>query len=161
MLSPDLTGDGRADLVVVTPSGRSVIRPGNGGGGFGRAIAPSLAQQGRDLITALGDVNGDRRNDLLSRDRRTGKVVVWLGNGNGTFRQQNLRSSFASYNLVTAGDVDGDHKVDLLARDTSGVLWLYPGKATAASRRAARWGAAGRPTTPSSPGTSPRTASPT
>ncbi|GAB7004221.1 hypothetical protein JCM18899A_16930 [Nocardioides sp. AN3] len=128
VLSPDLTGDGRADLVVVTPSGRSVIRPGNGGGGFGRAIAPSLAQQGRDLITALGDVNGDRRNDLLSRDRRTGKVVVWLGNGNGTFRQQNLRSSFASYNLVTAGDVDGDHKVDLLARDTSGVLWLYPGK---------------------------------
>jgi uncharacterized protein with LGFP repeats len=128
VLSPDLTGDRRADLLVVARSGRSVVRPGNGAGGFGRGRAPSLQQRGRDLVTALGDANGDGRNDLLSRDRGTGKVAVWLGRGNGTFRQQNLRSSFAAYDLVTAGDVDGDHKVDLLARDRSGILWLYPGK---------------------------------
>jgi hypothetical protein len=127
-LSPDLTGDGRADLLLVAPNGRSVIRPGNGVGGFGRGIAPAKQQMGRDLITALGDVNGDHRNDLLSRNRKTGKVDVWLGRGNGTFRRQRLKSSFKAYNLITAGDVDGDHKVDLLARDRRGVLWLYPGK---------------------------------
>lgn len=128
VLSPDLTGDRRADLVVVARSGKSVVRPGNGAGGFGKGRAPSMQQKGRDLITALGDANGDGRNDLLSRDRSTGKVAVWLGRGNGTFRKQILRSSFAAYDLITAGDVDGDRKVDLLARDRSGVLWVYPGK---------------------------------
>jgi len=128
VLSPDLTGDGRADLVLVTRGGRSVVRPGNGAGGFGKGRAPSTQQRNRDLITALGDVNGDHRNDLLSRDKHTGKVAIWLGRGNGTFRKQNLRSSFRAYNLITAGDVDGDHRVDLLARARNGVLWLYHGK---------------------------------
>ena len=128
VLSPDLTGDGRADLVLVAPSGRSVVRPGNGAGAFGRGIAPTTQQAGRDLLTALGDVNGDRRNDLLSRDPGTGKVSIWLGRGDGTFARQNLRSTFRSYNLITAGDVDGDGHVDLLARARNGLLWLYPGK---------------------------------
>jgi hypothetical protein len=128
VLSPDLTGDGRADLVLVARNGTSVVRPGNGAGGFGKGRAKSTQFRGRDLITALGDVNGDKRNDLLSRDRATGKVVVWLGRGDGTFRAQKLKTSFANMNLVTAGDVDGDHKVDLLARDRNGVLWVYKGK---------------------------------
>ncbi|SFB75585.1 N-acetylmuramoyl-L-alanine amidase [Nocardioides terrae] len=128
VLSPDLTGDGRADLVLVTRAGKSVVRPGNGAGGFGKGRAPSMQQRNRDLITALGDVNGDRRNDLLSRNRHSGKVTVWLGRGNGTFRRQTLKSSFRAYNMITAGDVDGDHRVDLLARARNGVLWLYHGK---------------------------------
>ena len=138
VLSPDLTGDGRADLVLAARNGRTVVRPGDGRGHFRRGIAPSKMQQGRDLLTPLGDVNGDRRNDLLSRDRATGKVVVWLGRGNGTFRAQHLRARFNGYNLVTAGDVDGDRRVDLLARDSRGILWLYHGKGNGGfpSRRA-------------------------
>jgi hypothetical protein len=128
VLSPDLTGDGRADLMLVARNGKSVVRPGNGAGGFRRGVAASKQQRGRDLLTALGDVNGDRRNDLLSRNRKTGKATVWLGRGNGTFRRQNLKQTFRGYNLVTAGDIDGDHKVDLLARSRKGVLWLHPGK---------------------------------
>ncbi|MFT4286867.1 FG-GAP-like repeat-containing protein [Nocardioides sp.] len=138
VLSPDLTGDGRADLVVVAKTGKNkgklVVRPGTGNGGFGKGIAANKKQQrGRNLLAAVGDVNGDGHADLFSRaatGKKKGTAAIWLGKGDGRFEKQSLKSKvFGGYDLVTAaGDVDGDGLADLIARDKSGTLWLHPGK---------------------------------
>ena len=33
------------------------------------------------VIAGVGDVNGDGTDDIVWRNRRTGDVAVWLGNG--------------------------------------------------------------------------------
>lgn len=128
--TPDILGDGHADLLVVARNGRTAIKPGNGSGGFGamRQLPGSpYLMRGKDLITAVGDLNGDGRNDLVARTPSTGRLTVFYGTARG-FRQRTLKSTlFGSYTmLIGAGDINGDGRPDLLARDTGGRLWLYP-----------------------------------
>ncbi|MFJ9909819.1 FG-GAP-like repeat-containing protein [Streptomyces sp. NPDC101152] len=71
----------------------------------------------------FGDLNGDGRADLLSRDR-SGRLWFVSGTGDGTL----ISGGWNSMNALTRhGDLNGDGTEDLLARDTSGKLWLYPG----------------------------------
>ena len=49
---------------------RAAVRPGNGNGAFGARCAPSTGFAGHDLVTAVGDLNGDGRNDLVARGPR-------------------------------------------------------------------------------------------
>lgn len=130
LLTPDVTGDGRADLLVLN-RGVLSVRRGNGAGGFGRAFAATKQLRGRVLVTPVGDLNGDRRNDLVARDPATGRLTAYLGNGNGTFRAQRpLRTPvFKGYNLLAGGgDMTGDGRADIVGRDAAGVLWLHPGR---------------------------------
>ena len=51
------------------PTAAPRVLPGDGDGGFGDPVEESPpAFRGRDLITAVGDLNGDGRNDLVARD---------------------------------------------------------------------------------------------
>ncbi|MFB8177649.1 FG-GAP-like repeat-containing protein [Streptomyces sp. NPDC055966] len=71
----------------------------------------------------FGDLNGDGRADLLSRDR-SGRLWFVSGTGNGTLIGGGWNSMTA---LTRHGDLTGDGHEDLIARDSSGELWLYPG----------------------------------
>ncbi|MEP9364216.1 FG-GAP-like repeat-containing protein [Nocardioides sp. CN2-186] len=130
VVSPDLTGDGIDDLLVSAADGTAQIRPGTGSGTFGDAqkkVLTSLA--GHDLVTAVGDLNGDGRNDLVARAAGTGRLDAYLGRKKTGFKVKHLANVWGDYNLlVGAGDLDGDGRADLLARDPSGTLWLHPGK---------------------------------
>lgn len=129
VLSPDLTGDGIGDLVVQAADGTARIRPGTAAGTFGAATARVVkALSGHDLVTAVGDLNGDGRNDLVGRVAATGKLDAFLGTKKGGFKTRHLSAGWDGYDrLVGAGDLDGDGRADLVARDASGKPWLYPG----------------------------------
>lgn len=128
VVSPDLTGDGDGDLLVVAPGGTATVRPGNGDGGFGDSVRTVTGFGGHDLVTAVGDLNADGRNDLVARKTETGRLDVYLGRTESRFRSLKLTTGWDGYTaLVGAGDADGDGKADLIGRDKQGELWLHPG----------------------------------
>lgn len=127
VVSPDLTGDGYGDLLVVAPGGSASVRPGNGKGGFGAATGTIGALRGHDLVTAVGDLDADGRNDLVARKAETGRLDVFLGRDDTRFKAVRLSTGWDRWSaLVGAGDADGDGDADLLSRE-KGKLWLHPG----------------------------------
>ena len=123
-VSPDLTGDSHADLVAADRSGVVRIRAGKGTGRFG-ATAKKLRLGGFSLLTAVGDVNGDGRNDLAGRFK--GQLTTLLATGKGGFKRKQVTKGFGNYvQLLGVGDVTGDGRNDLVARRKGG-LHLYPG----------------------------------
>lgn len=131
--SPDLTGDGKADLLVRTKAtGDIAIRPGDGNGSFGAEVKPKAtvakAMRGFDQITAVGNFNNSSGNDVVARQPATGKLFLFRGNGKGSFSRVLLSTGWKGYDLtVAAGDANRDGRLDLYARDRSGVLWFHPG----------------------------------
>ena len=76
---------------------------------------------------AAGDLNGDRRGDIVTVDS---SGVLWLYPGKGSFglsARVKLGTGWSSFAIFSTGDFDGDTRADLIARDGSGNLWLYPG----------------------------------
>ncbi|MFD6973983.1 FG-GAP repeat domain-containing protein [Streptomyces sp. NPDC059979] len=92
------------------------------------------------LMVGPGDLTGDGKGDLLSRDSAG---VLWLHPGDGALYTKlgtriKVSSGWNVYNaLVGAGDYSGDGRPDLLARDTSGRLFLYKGTGTSTAPFAA------------------------
>jgi N-acetylmuramoyl-L-alanine amidase/FG-GAP-like repeat len=143
VLTPDLTGDGRADIVAVRPTtGALRVYRGDGHGGFA-----GMSERGRgwNVMTALvaaGDRTGDGRADLLAV-RNDGALVLYEGDGSGWLRSGRVvATGFGAFRSVTdAGDVTGDGHRDLLAvRDATNVLELYPGRADGGIGAAVTWG---------------------
>jgi hypothetical protein len=120
LVSPDLTGDGIADLVTVDRSGVVRVRAGKGNGRFG-ATAKKLRLRGYSLVTAVGDINGDGRNDLVARFK--GRLTSLLATGRGGFDRKKTRKGYGNYRqLIGAGDVNGDGRADLMIRTRSRLL---------------------------------------
>jgi hypothetical protein len=120
LVSPDLTGDGKVDLVTADKSGVVRIRPGRGNGKFG-STSKKLSLRGYSLLTAVGDINGDGRNDLVARFK--GRLTTLLATGRGGFDRKITRKGYGNYRqLIGAGDVNGDGRADLLVRTKHRVL---------------------------------------
>ncbi|MEU3613148.1 FG-GAP-like repeat-containing protein [Streptomyces sp. NPDC006872] len=143
------TPDGIGDALTLSPSGVIGYRPSNGAGGLNAAISASGWPSTVALIP-FGDLNGDRRNDILVRFS-TGELRVYR-----TLRGQaftpgtphvSLGTGWNQYNVLTSpGDITGDGLADLIARKAStGELFLYKGtnagKLSARIRVAANWSA--------------------
>jgi hypothetical protein len=122
--SADLTGDGVVDLVTADRTGMVRIRKGRGNGRFGDT-AKKLSLRDYSLLTAVGDINGDGRNDLVGRHK--GYLTTLLGNAKGGFHRKHAVKGFGNYvQLLGVGDVTGDARPDLVARRKGG-LHLYAG----------------------------------
>ncbi|MEU6345962.1 FG-GAP-like repeat-containing protein [Streptomyces sp. NPDC046977] len=119
----DLDGDGNADLLQRTHTGRLWFLPGNGSG---RAI--SSGWNSMTALTRHGDLTGDGREDLLARNKQ-GVLTLYAGNGKGAFPwHKAIGSGWNSMTAIqAAGDLSGDGRMDLVARNKQGVLTLYSG----------------------------------
>ena len=123
----DVTGDGIADIYGVT--GDSVLRAFRGSPRSG--LYP-LAQPWPDAgtvtsLTQIPDVNGDRRSDLLTRER-DGRLLMRTGLGNGYLGSaRQVGSRWNSMDLITSGGhLAGGSASMLLARQISnGTLVRY------------------------------------
>ncbi len=125
--TPDVTRDGRSDILVIRKNGKAMIRPGNGQR-FIKARKTMGVFRGHDLITAVGDLNRDGVNDFVGRNTTNGRLNLFMGGGKGGFARRPLMEGWQAYNkIVATGDVNGDGLPDLMGRDDEGRLWLHPG----------------------------------
>ncbi|MFD0312854.1 FG-GAP-like repeat-containing protein [Streptomyces flavalbus] len=145
----DVNGDRCNDVLVRTSSGAlRAYRPG-----CGKAVTPSTPYVSLgtgwnqyDLLTSPGDLTGDGRADLITRNSSTGAVYLHKGTSDGKLAARvKLYDNWKKYKkIIGAGDLNGDGIGDLLAQDTSNELWRYDGtgggKFTARTKVFDDWG---------------------
>ncbi|SDU81755.1 FG-GAP repeat domain-containing protein [Jiangella alkaliphila] len=150
----DVTGDGLPDVVARDPdagNGTLWIYPNDGSGGSDPW--PSRVSAGTNWNTydqiQLGDVTGDGRPDLLTREPGAAAGTLWIHPHNGTTAGNPwTRPRYwagTGWNLATVmtpADVTGDGHADMVVRDGGGALWVYPHNGTTtANPYTSRYGA--------------------
>ncbi|HSA50575.1 MAG TPA: FG-GAP-like repeat-containing protein, partial [Yinghuangia sp.] len=142
----DLDGDGVPDVLARDKkSGKTGFYKGDGAGKVSAVVRTTKRFKHHDLLVAVGDFDGDGRNDLVGRKADTGKLQLFRGNGRGGFKKTRLLAKTWKYELTTGvGDFDGDGHVDLLVRNKRNKLRLVPGKGAAElgspARIRGKWG---------------------
>lgn len=131
----DLDGDGKLDAAVTSTGFRSGAVPpapgdrltllfGDGRGGFRRSDIPQ--KTGRTWFVATGDVNGDRKPDLVTTHIDSALVSVLIGDGRGSFAE----ASGSPFQLgqqafhIGLADLNRDGRADLVAAANTGVRAL-------------------------------------
>jgi len=127
----DLSGTSWPDLIARDRVTKRAYTVRTGGQlNFTRGRSAGSGWLGRNLLTAVGDVTGDRVADLVARTARTGTTYVYPGSGSGGYRA-GIRPTarFAHTDqLVAVGDWNRDGRRDLVGRDgPSKRLYLYLG----------------------------------
>ncbi len=112
----DFNGDGNLDYVV--PAGE--VHFGKGDGTFPTSVAlpPILNFYNPYLGVTAGDFNNDKKLDVAAvapSNSGLGHVVVWLGNGDGTFQDPLIQTVDGTVvTSVQSADFNNDGIVDLL-----------------------------------------------
>jgi FG-GAP-like repeat len=118
----DLNGDGKPDIVATNFGAASVsVLLGNGDGTFQAqttyTVFPDNPSEPDAVVAA--DVNGDGKLDLIVNDYKYGYESVLLGNGNGTFQNDNyFYASGSKIDAVAVTDINGDGKLDLITANS-------------------------------------------
>ncbi|MBI3474978.1 MAG: VCBS repeat-containing protein [Acidobacteria bacterium] len=141
IVASDVNGDGKLDLVAMTPENGVFVFLGKGDGSLQPPVAYT-AVCGGSIINcgglAVGDLNGDNKPDLALNTNATtgGGMTILLNNGNGTFGTPTyypvgIAGVFAA-NDIAIGDVNGDKKPDVVitGSSVSAIVYLNQGSGT-------------------------------
>ena len=132
MAAGDLNGDGKPDIAVTENNGIAVLL-NNGNGTFGTAAYYDSGVAGltTQIGIAIGDVNGDKKNDIVATSVYNGDLVLFLNQGAGTFVSKGPVGETPGAGmswLVDMADINGDKKLDLVVADGAGEIWTFYGK---------------------------------
>jgi YD repeat-containing protein len=117
----DITGDGKTDVMFRRPStGNLYYLAGNGASSWTGAITQigTGPWTSADRFFGKGDVTGDGKADLYTRDTATGNLSLYPGTGAGGFGTPTAAGAgWGVYqHILTTGDVTSDGKADIFAR---------------------------------------------
>jgi FG-GAP-like repeat len=129
----DVNNDGRLDIIAtasatgpqraqqLSSSFALTMLLNDGRGGFRRSELP--LRTGQPWFAASGDVNGDRKSDLVATHHDQSKLSVLIGDGAGNFREAGSSAFDFGRNAfqVALADVNGDGRMDALAAGGDGV----------------------------------------
>lgn len=130
----DVTGDGRAD-VVIRQAGRLYVYP-HGGATTSNPWTASrydTGTSGWDIarVMLLSDATGDGRPDIVTV--RTDETLWVYPHNGGTGTAANWTAPYATgitgWNIadwIGMGDLTGDGRPDIAARYRDGSMWVYP-----------------------------------
>ncbi|GAA4635268.1 hypothetical protein GCM10023196_080080 [Actinoallomurus vinaceus] len=133
LITGDVTGDGKADVVTLDTKGQLWLYPSTG-----QAVTDHVLSGSVRIGTGWGgfgqmyvsDITGDAKADIVTLDD---KGQLWLYPSSGQTVTDHVLSGSVRIGtgwsfllLLTNGDVNGDKKADIVAEGGDGQLWLYP-----------------------------------
>lgn len=126
ILTGDLSGDLKTDIIAQDTAGRVNLSIGNGLLDFTMPSSPYNNVVSSWNIVALGDMNGDGKKDLIWQNA-AGSVVCWLNNGAAAPTQVYIYSGVSVWKVVAAVDLNHDGQTDLIWQGPDGrvaVWWM-------------------------------------
>ena len=136
MAAGNIAGSKAPDVVAIDGSRvEAWVNPG--GFNLGRPIDTHADLSASDKILVVGDWDRDGYGDVVTRQTRTGNLVLWRGDGRGHLvRSTVLARGFGTIGKLTAvGDMTGDGYPDLIGQPRKGVIRVYPGKGLAGLKK--------------------------
>ena len=114
--SGDVTGDGKADLVVADYGAATVsVLAGDGAGGFAAPVAYGTGADPHGV--AVADLNGDGVDDVVVTNWGDATISVLLARGDGTLRPAVTYDVSGQPSQIAVGDFNGDGTPDLAVAD--------------------------------------------
>ncbi len=114
----DFNGDGILDLAFADSGSTALtVLMGNGDGTFTQKTGQPEAGQTTKFVTAA-DMNGDGKLDLVLVDSANA-VLVYLGNGDGTFQTPLEIAAGNGASQLAIGDFNGDGRLDIVVANAT------------------------------------------
>ncbi|MDR1442940.1 MAG: FG-GAP-like repeat-containing protein [Bifidobacteriaceae bacterium] len=126
MVSRDMDGDGRDEILAVDRDGKLFMYPMASATSLGERRQIGSGWTGFTLL-APGDWDRDGKTDLIGIDP-SGRLLLYAGDGKYGFGKKQIGSGWGPYTAKATTDIDGDGNPDILAVNKSTqILYLYRG----------------------------------
>jgi hypothetical protein len=115
LAAADVNADGNVDIVTPNLLDASIsVLLGDGKGDFRTADVSPVAVDARPFYIAVGDINSDKKPDIMASHDDVSTITILLGDGAGKFsKAQSLDAKGQPYKLILR-DMNNDSKLDLV-----------------------------------------------